>query len=184
MLQRWTSGDQQALDQLAPMIYQELHRMASAYLISERRDHTLQPTALVHELYMTLMETQNVSFANRNLFFAFAGHLMRRILIQHARGKASQKAGGNHTRVLLNSLNDLPQVQPRSADDLLDLDKALNRLGKIDTVKERIMELHLFAGLGVREIAGGLNIPERTISRKMKAARIWLLRSLNLDGTA
>src|SRR2546422_11092564 len=142
MLREWSNGDREALDKLIPIVYEELRRQAARYLRRERRDHTLQTTALIHETYLRLIDQQGVHWQNRAHFFGIAASLMRRILVDHARAKKRAKRGGSNIRV---SLADATAIAKRPDLDVIALDEALERLSKIDEQQSKIVELRFFS---------------------------------------
>lgn len=182
LLLRWSEGDASALDRLLPVIYGELRRIASSQLRRERPDHTLAPTALVHELYMRLVDQRRATWQHRAQFFGVAAQLMRRILVDHARERHADKRGGSATRVSLEAAlekSELPAgTQDRAIIDVLAIDGALERLTAIDSEQARIVELRFFAGLSVEETAHVLNRSPRTIKREWRLAKAWLYREL------
>lgn len=182
LLLRWSEGDASALDRLLPVIYGELRRIASSQLRRERPDHTLAPTALVHELYVRLVDQRRATWQHRAQFFGVAAQLMRRILVDHARERHADKRGGSATRVSLEAAlekSELPAgIQDRAIIDVLAIDGALERLTAIDSEQARIVELRFFAGLSVEETAHVLNRSPRTIKREWRLAKAWLYREL------
>lgn len=177
LLQEWRDGRAEALDQLMPLVYRELHKLASRYLSHERRSHTLQPTALVHEAYLKLAGAQDVDWQGRVHFYAIAARVMRRILVDHAREGRSQKRGGAQTMVLLEGM-DTPAPEPVDATDTLALDVALSRLESIDVQQAQVVELRFFGGLTIDETAAVLQISTGTVKRDWVVARAWLYREL------
>lgn len=174
LLQAWGRGDLQAREDLVPLVYQELRKRAAAYLRRERRDHTLQPTALVNEAYLRLMGQRRVTWLNRAQFFGVASQLMRRILIDHAREHAAAKRPGG-VRVTLH--DDIGAEQALDCE-LLMLDDALQKLARIDERQAHIVELKYFGGLSEEEIAALLSLSRATISREWQSARAWLYRRM------
>jgi RNA polymerase sigma factor (TIGR02999 family) len=174
LLVAWGSGDQAALDQLTPLIYDELHRLARRHMRREWPGHTLQTSALVNEAYLKLVD-QNVRWQNRSHFFGLAAQLMRRILVDHARSRARHKRGGDAQRVALAATAVVSQV---GTVDLVAIDDALSRLSEFDPEKARIVEMKFFGGLGVEEIARVLKVSSRTVEREWRKARAWLKREL------
>jgi RNA polymerase sigma factor (TIGR02999 family) len=174
LLLKWNSGDQAALDQLIPLVYDELRRLADRYLRRERRDHTLQTTALVHEAYLRLVD-QKVEWKNRSQFFAIAAQLMRRILVDHARSHGAAKRGSGERKL---SLDDIVIRFEERAADLVALDDALTGLASIDPQQSRIVELRFFGGLTVEETADVLDISPATVKREWNMAKAWLYRQL------
>ena len=175
LLLAWNAGDRQALDQMLALVYEELHRLASNYLSRERPDHTLQPTALVHEAYLRLINQRDVDWRNRAQFLGLASGMMRRILVNHARDRAAAKRPGARDRVSL-SLVDLSSGAPDV--DLIALEEALDKLAALDARKARVVELKFFGGLSAREIAEVLQISDATVEREWSFARAWLYRAM------
>jgi RNA polymerase sigma factor (TIGR02999 family) len=175
LLVRWTEGDQQALDHLLPLVYDEMRRLARSYLYKERPGHTLQSTALVHEAYMRLVD-QNVSWQSRAHFFGIAAQMMRRILLDHARARSAAKRGDGDIRV---TLDEGLVVSGPTDVDVLALDVALNNLAKIDAQQSRIVELKFFAGLSIEETAEVLDISPATVKRDWAMAKAWLSREMH-----
>jgi len=171
MLQAWAKGDLEARDRLLPIVYDELRRQAARELRGERAGHTLQPTALVHEVYLRLAEPRRVPWRSRAEFFAAAAQAMRRILVDHARKRAAAKRAGNWTRVELAA--DVALEGTREID-LLALDDALDRLAEQDPRYARIVELRFFGGLSVPEAAAVLGVSAATVKRDWSFARAWL----------
>ncbi|HET7584393.1 MAG TPA: sigma-70 family RNA polymerase sigma factor [Gemmatimonadaceae bacterium] len=179
LLLAWSAGDRNALDQMLPLLYEELHRLASGYLGRERPDHTLQPTALVHEAYLRLINQRHADWRNRAQFLGLAAGMMRRILVNHARDRAAAKRAGNRERVSL-SLVDAAAAAPDV--DLIALEDALGRLSALDERKARVVELRFFGGLTMDEIAEVLEISRATVEREWSFARAWLYDAI--EGTA
>jgi RNA polymerase sigma-70 factor (ECF subfamily) len=175
LLERWSMGDEKALEQLMPLVYDELHRLAGAYLRRERREHTLQPTALVNEAYLKLMGQHSTRWGNRAQFFGVAAQLMRRILVDHARAHYASKRGGNRCDLSLANIGDFGK-QPDA--DLLALHEVLNRLAEIDPEQGRIVELRFFGGLTIEETAEVMDVSHATIEREWRVAKAWLKREL------
>lgn len=171
----WSRGDRDALDQLLPLVYDELHRMAVARLRRERPDHTLQPTALVHEAYLRLIDQRKTDWRNRAQFFGIAAAMMRRILVNYARDRAALKRGGAIEKVSLSAAVEWAGEQDV---DLLALDDALARLAALDHRKGQIVDLKLFAGLNTEEIAEVLQVSSSTVERDWRFARAWLYDAL------
>jgi RNA polymerase sigma-70 factor, ECF subfamily len=168
-------GDRSALDEMLPLVYNELRRLASYYLNREREGHTLQTTALVHEAYLRLVDQEQVNWKNRSQFLGVAAQMMRRILVNHARDRAVQKRGGDAKRVSLSIVSesgDQPDI------DLIALDQALNQLSELDTRKARIVELKFFGGMTTEETAEVLEISTATVEREWNHARAWLYRAI------
>lgn len=177
LLKDWNSGDQAALDKLMPLVYDELRRLANNYLRRERANHTLQPTALVNEAYMRLVDQRNARWQNRAQFFGVAAQLMRRILVDHARLHQAQKRGGNDQQRL--SLTNVEHVADKPDIDLLALNEALNELSELDPQQGRIVELKFFGGLSIEETAEVLGVGHATVERDWKMARAWLRSKLS-----
>ena len=173
LLTAWSEGDQSALDKLAPLIYAELHRLARRYMRRERPDHTLQTTALVNEAYVRLVDQRTVRWQNRAHFFAIAAQMMRRILIDHARKRASAKGGGAKL-----SLEEAAVLSDERAAELVALDEGLVSLAEIDERKSKIVEMRFFGGLSVEEIANVIGVSPDTITREWRRAKAWLHREL------
>lgn len=171
LLQDWSSGNPQAAEEVLPMVYQELRRIAARQLRRERDDHTLEATALVHEAYMRLQGQAGFHWPSRAHFFAFAAHLIRRILVDHARNRNRAKRGGGWERVTLAEAADL--VLGKSPD-LLALDEALTSLETLDPRKAAVVELRFFAGLNLEETADQLGISPETVGREWRRAKAWL----------
>ncbi len=176
LLNRMASGDAAAADILLPHVYAELHEAAEGLMRDQGAQHTLQPTALVHEVWMRLAGAE---FANREHFAALAGRAMRSVLIDHARRKGADKRGGSNLRVPIDDVADLFH---ESAPDLLELDDALRRLSAMDAELGRIVELRFFAGLSVEDTARVLGSSTATITRAWRVARMWLARELEHSG--
>lgn len=175
LLERWSQGDEAALEQLMPLVYDELHRLAGAYLRRERHEHTLQPTALVNEAYLKLVRQRNVRWQNRAQFFGVAAQLMRRILVDHARANYATKRGGDRVNV---SLKDIGAYGGQPDSDVLALHDVLNRLAEIDPDQSRIVELRFFGGLTIEEAAEVMHVSHSTVEREWKVAKAWLKREL------
>jgi len=175
LLQAWGRGDLQAREELASVVYGELRRRAGAYLRHERQDHTLQPTALVHEAYMRLVGQERVAWQNRAHFFAIASQMMRRILVDHARERQAAKRPGAGVKVMLD--DRIGAAAPRECE-LIDLDQALTELTHLDPRQGQIVELRYFGGLSEQEVAEVLSISRATVTREWQAARAWLYRRI------
>jgi len=175
LLKRHSDGDPDALSKLIPLIYHELHRVASSYLRRERPDHTLQSTALVHEAYLRLINQKEVNWNNRNHFFAVAAQLMRRILVDHARKHIASKRGSSLTKVSLEEAAILHKEHPR---ELIALDELLSRLAVMDPQGSRIVELRFFAGLSLEETAVLMELSTAKVRREWSIAKTWLKREL------
>jgi RNA polymerase sigma factor (TIGR02999 family) len=176
LLQAWSEGDQDARDKLMPLVYQELRKRAAAYLKRERRDHTLQPTALVHEAYLRLVDQKRAAWQNRAQFFGVASQMMRRILVDRARARNMAKRGGRWARVELEE--GAAVARPKDVD-VLDLDAALTELATFDERKSRIAEMRFFGGLSIEETAHAVGISVATVERDWQAARAWLFKTLS-----
>jgi RNA polymerase sigma factor (TIGR02999 family) len=172
----WGKGDQAALEKLMPLVYSELRRLASNYLRRERAEHTLQPTALVNEAYLKLVDQRNARWQNRAHFFGIAAQLMRRILVDHARQRQAVKRGGMDQHRL--SITSAEAVVKQPEIDLLALNEALDELAQMDRQQSRIVELKFFGGLSIEETAEVLGISHATVERDWKLARAWLRRQL------
>ena len=175
LLAEWSDGNQAALDELYPLVYEELHRLARRYMSRERKGHTLQTTALINEAYVRLVDQRNVHWANRSHFFAISAQIMRRILIDHARRHAYAKRGGGAQQV---SLEEVAMVAREAGSDLIKLDEALKILAKMDPRRCHVVELRYFGGLSNEEIAGVLKVSENTVTRDWNLARAWLYQQL------
>jgi len=175
LLEKWSKGDEKALDQLMPLVYDELHRIAEGYLRRERREHTLQPTALVNELFLKFFDQNSMSWQNRAQFFGVAAQIMRRILVDHARAHHTAKRGGDRLAV---SLKDIAAFGAQPDTDLLALHDALNQLEELDRVQGRIVELRFFGGLTIRETAEVMQISHATVEREWRTAKAFLKREL------
>ena len=175
LLAAWREGNQAALDELYPLVYDELHRLARRYMSKERKGHTLQTTALINEAYVRLVDQRNVQWANRSHFFAISAQIMRRILIDHARRHAYAKRGGGARPV---SLDETAVLAQGDFSEFIRLDEALKSLAQLDPRRSQVVELRYFGGLNNEEIAGVLNISENTVIRDWNMARAWLHRQL------
>jgi RNA polymerase sigma factor (TIGR02999 family) len=171
LLIAWGHGDEAALEQLIPIVHEELRRLARRHMARERPGHTLQPTALVNEVYLRLVDIRRMHWQNRAQFFAIAARLMRRILVDVARSRKYQKRGGGAKKVSLDPAL-LPGVQPST--DIVALDDALRTLSEMDPRKGQVVELRFFGGLSVEETADVLQISSDTVTRDWKLAKIWL----------
>lgn len=183
ILNEWNSGNVEAKEELLPYVYEELKRQARYYMSRERKNHTLQPTALVHEMFMRISEQSGIDWQNRSHFYGVAARLMRQILVDHARSRAAAKRGSGPIHI---SLDDVQIPVEQRAESILMLDGALHDLAKFDEKQAKIVEMRFFGGLSNKEIAEELGISERTVGREWQAARLWLYRELNRgnDGTA
>lgn len=176
LLVRWSRGDSEALALLMPVIYGECRRIAARQLERERPEHSLNPTALVHELYLRLIDQRHATWENRTQFFAVAARVMRRILVDHARARLADKRGADPVFVSLDAAADSSEDVP--ASDVLAIDEALVRLAAIDAEQVRIIELRFFAGLTVEETANVVGRSPRTVKREWRLAKAWLFREL------
>ena len=175
LLSALTRGEEGAASKLIPMVYAELRRLAGSYMRRERTEHTLQATALVHEAYLKLVEQRSANWQNRAHFFAVAAQLMRRILVDHARGHLRQKRGGEEVHV---SLDEAIVFAERQADEVIAVDDSLEHLAKIDPRQARVVELRFFGGLSVEEAADVLGISSKTVKREWRVAKAWLAADL------
>ena len=169
LLAQWANGDEQALNNLTPIVYKELRQLAAAYLRKEQQGHTLQPTALVHEAYIRLVDQQNPNFQNRSHFFGVAARLMRQILVDHARRRNAAKRAA-----VSFPLDSVVSFEKDRGGDLLALDRGLNELEKLDPRKCKAVELRYFVGLSMEEIAQTLAVSEVTVRRDLRMAEVWL----------
>lgn len=176
LLFAWTQGDKEALVQLAPLVYHELHRLAECYFRNERSGHTLQPTALIHEAYMRLINQNRPEWQSRTHFYGVAAQIMRQVLVDYARGSRAAKRGGG---VAALPLDTVVAFAPQRAADVVALDEALQALNQFDERKCRIIELRYFGGLTSEEIASTLGISVATVGRDLRTAEAWLHRELD-----
>jgi RNA polymerase sigma factor (TIGR02999 family) len=179
LLMAWSEGDQAALEQLTPLIYIELHRLAEGYMQRERPGHLLQTTALVNEAYLRLINWKNVCWQNRAHFFGVAAQMMRRILVDFARARHQDKRGGELRQV---SFDEAAAVTVEQTAELIALDEALDQLAAIDPRRSRMVELRFFGGLSEEETAEALKVSPRTVRREWSLARAWLRRELRKGG--
>ena len=177
MLQEWSEGNAQALDELMPLVYRELHRQASRYLRHERPNHTLQTTALIHEAYLKLIDQRDVRWESRTHFFAIAAQAMRRILVDYARTKRRNKRGGDDATISLEEETILISTEGKGVD-LIALDEALTRFAEIDPQQARVVELRYFGDLSLDETAEAMQISRATVAREWNTAKVWLHREL------
>jgi RNA polymerase sigma factor (TIGR02999 family) len=180
LLLAWREGDPEALGRLIPLVEDELHRIAERYMHRERADHTLQATALVNEVYMRLVNREQVTWRNRAHFLGFVAQTMRKILVDHARIRGAAKRQGGVKPLPLDEARDaaiLPDFE------LIALDDALKRLARIDERQSRMVELHFFAGLTYREIGEVLGVSAETVKRDWQTARLWLLEQVRPEGS-
>jgi RNA polymerase sigma factor (TIGR02999 family) len=178
LLGDWSRGDRNALNQLLPLVYAELRRVAARQLRSERPDHTLQPTALVHEVFIRLVDQRHVEWQNRAHFFGIAANVMRRILVDHARRRSAGKRGEGVPSVSIDEARD---VAASDGMPVLVLDQALDRLEKVDAELARIVELRAFGGLTIEEAAHVLSVSPSTAKRDWRTAKAWLTRELGSE---
>jgi RNA polymerase sigma-70 factor (ECF subfamily) len=171
LLAALANGNPHAAQRLMPLVYEELKRLARTYMRGERRDHTLQTTALVHEAYLKLVRQETVHWQGRSHFFGIAGQLMRRVLVDHARGHLRQKRGG---ATVVLPLDEALVFSPEHSEELLKLDEALDRLAQVDARQSRVVELRFFAGLSVEETADSLGVSPKTVKRDWAVAKAWL----------
>ena len=177
LLNEWSDGKREALDELLPLVYNELHKQAKRYLRKERQDHTLQTTALIHEAYLKLIDQRDVEWESRTHFFAIAAQMMRRILVDHARTRHRDKRGGEEAVKLPLDEAMLIVVDERDVD-LIALDEVLTRLEAVDEQQARVVELRYFSGLSLEETAAALKISRATAARDWAMAKAWLHREL------
>lgn len=178
LLRAWSEGNEEALDRLAPLVYRELHRIAGRMMSGERLNHTLQTTALVNEAYLRLVDAQQVNWQDRAHFFALSARVMRRILVDYARSRKSQKRGAGQFCIELEeglTAGSSPEA------NLLELDDALNRLAALDQRKSQVVELRFFGGLNLEETAEALKVSAKTVQRDWDLARAWLYREMSGD---
>ncbi len=178
LLREWGHGDANAASELFPIVYAELRRLARRYMRHERPDHTLQSTALIHEAYLRLAKQRGAEWRNRRQFFAVAAQMMRRILVDYARGRAYQKRGGAAANVPVD-VEQNAVIAPERGPELVALDSALERLAAFDARKAKIVELRYFGGLETQEIADVLGVSAVTVTRDWKMAKAWLRQELN-----
>lgn len=190
LLQRWTEGDEAALDRLMPMVYASLKSLASGYLRREGSGHTLQPTAVVHEAFLRLLGQQRVPWQSRTQFLAIAAKMMRRVLIDHARRKHADKRGGGAVRLELDEQVEAEQAKGMGPSglgaasqhpDLLALDRALTALEALDRRQAQVVELRFFGGLTIEETAGALELSPATVKREWQTAKAWLYREMTRE---
>jgi RNA polymerase sigma factor (TIGR02999 family) len=178
LLEQWSHGDDAALAELTPLVYQELRRLAHYHMGGQRPDHTLQTTALVNEVYLRLADQTNPHWQNRAHFFAVAARAMRQILVSYARSQQAQKRGGGSFKV---DLNEVALVSPEESKEIVELHDALERLSALDSRKGQIVELKYFGGLNYDEIAEVLKISRITVRRNWEFAKVWLYTELRSD---
>jgi RNA polymerase sigma factor (TIGR02999 family) len=177
LLQKWCRGDQAALDQLIPLVYNELHRLAHVYMVRERPGHTLQTSALVNEAYLRLIDANQVEWKDRAHFLAISANVMRRILVQFARSHSSRKRGRGTVTV---DIGDAAVLTITQGTDLCALDDALEALAQIDPREAKVVELRFFGGLTEKETAEALGVSDRTVRQDWNHAKVWLLNELRL----
>lgn len=177
MLKRWSEGDREALDRLMPVVYDELHRIAERYFRRERSDNTLQPTALVNEVYIRLVHQGEIDWQNRAQFFGIAATNMRRILVERARARNAVKRGKGDYKLDVTEVSDIPD--DNNPLDLLALDRALEELASFDPQQSRIVEFKFFGGLSIEETAEVLGVSPATVKREWALAKAWLFRELS-----
>ncbi len=178
LLLDWSDGNRTAVDELMPLIYQELHRLASSYMRRERDDHTLQPTALIHEAYFRLVDQDRIEWRSRAQFFGIAAQAMRRILVDHARGRRYAKRQGSEQQI---SLDEASLPTTGRAPDLVALDDALKSLASLDPRLSQVVELRVFGGLTIEETAAVIGVSNTTVITDYRAARAWLFRELSQE---
>ena len=180
LLQAWGLGDDSALERLMPLVYKELHRLAHRYMAGEQPGQTLQTTALVHEVYLRLVDANDIDWQNRAHFFGLCARLMRRILIDFARSRNYQKRGGHFAHI---ELEEAATVSAVVGSELLAVDEALKQLAIVDVRKSDVVELRFFGGLTVEETATALRVSKETVMRDWKLAKAWLLRELSHEAS-
>ena len=181
LLKAWSGGDEAALKELMPLVYNELRKAARRHMRNERPDHTLEATALVNEVYLRLLKVTEINWRDRTHFFAVAAQMMRRLLVDAARARTRVKRAGLAKRVARSSTFDfdsLPDASSVRDRELIDVDDALEVLGQMDSRKARVIELRFFGGLSVEETAAALNVSPQTVMRDWKLARAWMMREL------
>jgi RNA polymerase sigma factor (TIGR02999 family) len=178
LLVRWSQGDDAALAELTPLVYEELRRLAHHYMEGERPDHTLQTTALVNEAYLRLADQTNPNWQSRAHFFAVAARAMRQILVSYARSNRAQKRGGGGARI---ELDEAAIMSPEQSNEIVDVHEALERLSTLDERKAQVVELKFFGGLNYDEIAEVLKISRVTVRRDWEFAKLWLYTELHAD---
>ena len=176
MLREWSDGKQEALDDLLPLVYDELHRQAARFLRKERPGHTFQTTALINEAYLKLIDQRSVNWESRTHFFAIAAQAMRRILVDYARTTRREKRGGDDIKLPLEEA--LTVAAEEKSVDLIALDEALNKLAEQDERQARVVELRYFSGLSLEETAEALHISRATVAGDWNMAKVWLFREL------
>jgi RNA polymerase sigma factor (TIGR02999 family) len=179
LLQAWKTGDEGALERLMPLVYGELHRLARRYMAAEQTGHPLQSTALVHEVYLRLVDANTIDWQNRAHFYAICARLMRRILIDFARSRNYQKRGAGFAHI---QLEEAATVSEAVGSELLAVDEALKQLAVIDSRKSDVVEMRFFGGMTADEIAAALQVSRETVARDWKLAKAWLQRELDREG--
>ncbi|MGI8669139.1 MAG: sigma-70 family RNA polymerase sigma factor [Aridibacter sp.] len=180
ILHEWNDGNEDAKERLLPFVYEQLKRQARILMARERSNHTLQPTALVHEAFLRLSEETGIEWENRSHFYGIASYLMRQILIDYARRHAAKKRGNNKVHF---SIHDAQIPIEERADSIIALDETLKRLAEIDERQAKVVEMRFFGGFSNQEIAESLDVSERTVIRTWNTAKFWLYRELNENGT-
>jgi RNA polymerase sigma factor (TIGR02999 family) len=175
LLMDWSRGDESAVAKLFPLVYSELHRLASAYMRRERKDHTLQTTALVHEAYLRLVDQHNLNWQTRAHFFAVAAQVMRNVLVDYARGRGRAKRGAGLSEL---PLAEVAVMSDERVDELIAVDVALNTLAAVDPRKSKVFELRYFGGMSVDEAAEAMRVSPATVARDWRMARAWMRREL------
>jgi RNA polymerase sigma factor (TIGR02999 family) len=181
LLQAWYAGDEAALERLMPLVYDELHRLAHHYMAAEPSGQVLQTTALVHEVYLRLVDVDNVDWQNRAHFYGICARLMRRILVDFARSRNYQKRGGHFAHI---ELEEALTVSSVVSSEILSVDEALKQLAELDARKAEVVELRFFGGLTVEETAAVLRVSAETVMRDWKMAKAWLLRELSHEASS
>ncbi len=187
LLSRWQAGDEEALERLTPLVYEELRRVARRYMRAERSDHTLEPTALVHEAYLRLIGGGVPRWQSRSHFYGIAARLMRRLLVEHARGHGAAKRGGGVLHIPMDLAEPAGLAMAASgqrAEDLLALDRALDRLQELDERKARTVELRFFGGLTIEETAQALGVSTATVILDTRFGKAWLVKELRPEGAS
>ncbi|MFV1998514.1 MAG: sigma-70 family RNA polymerase sigma factor [Acidiferrobacterales bacterium] len=179
LLHDWRKGDSQSLEQMMPLVYAELRRIADRYLQKENPGHTLQPTALVHEAFINLVDA-DVNWSDRVHFYAVSARIMRRLLVDHAKAKRREKRGGGGVKV---SLEDVLAIAPEPSLDIIELDEVLKKLAMFDERKSQVVELHYFGGFTYEEIADVVGISAATVDRELRLAKAWLYGELQSPGS-
>lgn len=178
-LKAWSGGNREAADRLMTLVYKEMRKLAASYIKNQRPDHTLQPTALVHEAYLKLIDTSEINWQDRAHFFAVAAQTMRNILVDHARASSADKRGGSVQKI---ALDEAVGFSERQDVDLIDLDEALQKLSEQDELQSRIVELRFFGGLTIEETAEVVKLSPATVKREWAMARAWLFRRMKDEG--